>query len=114
MKTLIPIRDDYIAPRPDTATEMVIAIHYDGRLIEEPRSILVAAPSAEAFCDIVIRERITRVVCCGIEEEYYQFLHWKKVEVTEGIIGRWRDALTQAIAGELTADSIVGIDRTVA
>ncbi len=110
MKILIPIRDDHIAPRPDTATEMVIATHYDGELIEEPRSILVAEPSAETFCDMVIRERISRVICCGIEEEHYQFLHWKKIDVTDGIIGRWQTALTRAIAGELTTDSIIDTD----
>ncbi len=110
MKILIPIRDDDIAPRPDTATEMVIATHYDGELIEEPRSILVAEPSAEAFCDMVIKERISRVICCGIEEEHYQFLHWKKIDVTDGVIGPWQAALSKAIAGELTTDSILDTD----
>ncbi len=109
MKFLIPTKGEYIAPRFDTAIELLIAIYYDGELIEEPRSILIAEPSAEAFCDMVIKERITTVICCGIEEEHYQFLHWKKIAVIDGVIGGWQKALQHAAAGKLKADSIIGI-----
>ncbi len=109
MKFLIPTKGEYIAPRFDTATEVLIAIYYDGELIEAPRSILIAEPSAETFCNMAIKEHITTVICCGIEEEYYQFLRWKKTAVIDGVIGGWQKALQQAATGELKADSIIGI-----
>ncbi len=111
MKILIPVTREYIAPRFDTATEALISLYYDGELIEGPRSILIAEPSADAFCDIAIKERITTVICCGIEEEHFLFLQWRKIEVIDGIIGPWQQALQQAIAKKLAADTIIGIKR---
>lgn len=107
MKILIPIEGSYIAPRCDTATEIVIAMYYDGELIEEPHTILIAEPTAEAFCDMAIKERVKTIICCGIEEEHYQFLHWKKITVIDSIIGAWQEALQLAVAGKLSADSIL-------
>ncbi len=107
MKILIPTRGDSIAPRFDTAAEIMIAMYYDGELIEEPRSLLIAEPSAEALCDMVIKERVTTVICCGIEEEHYQFLQWKKITVIDGVIGPWQQVLQLAITGKLAANSIV-------
>ncbi len=107
MKILISTQGEYIAPRFDTASEALIMMYYDGELIEDPRSILIAEPSAEVFCDMAIKEHITKVICCGIEEEHYRFLQWKKIDVIDGVIGLWQQALQLSIAGKLTADSII-------
>ncbi len=32
-------------------------------------------------------EKVDTVVCCAIEEEYYQYLIWKKVKVIESVMG---------------------------
>lgn len=107
MKLLIPVENDCIAPRFDTATDVLVATCYDQKLIEEPRFLLLSDPSAEALCDMVLKERIQVVICCGIEEEHYSFLKWKKVTVLDSVIGRWQAALDLAVYGTLEAGSIL-------
>jgi predicted Fe-Mo cluster-binding NifX family protein len=86
-KILIPLLGDDIAPRFDLAPEAFIAtIRPDGEVTEE-RTIILSEASAEALCHLILAEKIDTVICCGIEDEYFQYLTWKQVKVIDSVIG---------------------------
>lgn len=101
MKIMITIRGDFVSPRFDMSSEVLIATYYDKQLMEEPRSLLLSAVSAEILCDLALKEKIAMVVCGGIEEEHYQFLTWKKITVIDSVIGPHADVLQLAIDNAL-------------
>lgn len=107
MKIFIATAGDAIAPRFDMASEAIIAVCYDRQLLEEPRALLMADASAEMLCEMILKEQVKTVICCGIEEEHYCFLRWKKVNVFDSVIGSWQQALRLAMTGELRAGSIL-------
>lgn len=110
-KLLIPVQGDYVAPRFDLATEILVARHEKGKISGEPKSIIMERPSDEGLCQMVVEENITEVVCGGIEELHYNFLTWKKVAVIDGVISGWQKALDLAVAGKLKqGDILVGPD----
>lgn len=106
-KLMIPIQSDFVAPRFDLATEVLIARYEDGVLMGEPRTIIMERPSDEGLCQMVVEEHITAMVCGGIEELHYNFLVWKKVKVLDGVIGEWQTALKKAIDGTLVQGAIL-------
>lgn len=86
-RVLIPLVGDDIAPRFDLAQEaLIIAVEPQGRVSVE-KSIILSHASAEALCRLIMTEKVDTVVCCAIEEEYYQYLTWKKVKVIESVMG---------------------------
>ncbi|WP_163336156.1 hypothetical protein [Desulfopila sp. IMCC35008] len=106
-KLLIPIQGDYVAPRFDLATEVLVARHEKGRCLEEPKTIIMERPSDEGLCQMIVEENVTDVVCGGIEELHYNFLVWKKVNVLDGIIADWQTALENALEGNLKQGDIL-------
>ena len=97
MKLLITARGDYVSPRIDLSPEVIIATYYDGQLLEEPHSIIVSDISAEIICELALQEDVATVICGGIEEQYYQFLIWKKIRVIDGVVGPLDDVLRLAL-----------------
>lgn len=106
-KLMIPIQGDFVAPRFDLATEIVIAQHENGILIGEPRTIIMETPSDEGLCQMVVEEHITDLVCGGIEELHYNILVWQKVNIVDGVIGHWQTALEQRLKDSLTQGAIL-------
>lgn len=106
-KLLIPLQGDFVAPRFDLATEILIARFNHGKLVEGPRTIIMERPSDEGLCQMIVEEHITDVVCGGIEELHYNFMVWKKVQVRDGVIGPWRRAMEKVLAGELEQGEIL-------
>jgi predicted Fe-Mo cluster-binding NifX family protein len=106
-KILIPIQGDFVAPRFDLATEILMARVERNQVIGEPKTIIMERPSDEGLCQMVVEENITDVVCGGIEELHYNFLVWKKVTVLDGVIGDWQTALDKAVAGTLLQGEII-------
>jgi predicted Fe-Mo cluster-binding NifX family protein len=106
-KLLIPIQGDFVAPRFDLATEILMARFENGEIIGEPKTIIMERPSDEGLCQMIVEENITDVVCGGIEELHYNFLVWKKVKVLDAIIGDWQTALAKALAGKLQQGEIL-------
>lgn len=104
---LVPLLGETVAPRFDLAREVLIARARRGRLSGEPRVVLLPGPSAEEICRLVLAERITHVVCGGIEDVHYQYLTWKKVEVVDRVIGNWEGALRLLLSSELRPGAIV-------
>lgn len=106
-KLLIPIQGDYVAPRFDLTTEILIIRLEDGSLVGEPKNIILERPSDEGLCQMVVEEHITDVICGGIEELHYNFLTWKKVNVLDGVIGGWQVVLARKLAGTLHQGDVV-------
>jgi predicted Fe-Mo cluster-binding NifX family protein len=86
-KVLITLLGNDVAPRFDLATEvMIFAVTPEGR-VEEERIMVLPQASAEKLCHMIITEDIRVVICGGIEEEYYQYLIWKRIAVHDAVIG---------------------------
>lgn len=107
MKIIMTTRGDFIAPRFDLSSEVVVATYYDQQMLEEPRSILLDDVSAETICDIALKEKVSILVCGGIEEQHYQFLTWKKITVIDSVIGPHTEVLQRAITNSLEAGTIL-------
>lgn len=112
-KILIPIQGDFVAPRFDLATEVLVARYENGKCTTEPKTIIMERPSDEGLCQMVVEENVTDVICGGIEELHYNFLVWKKVSVLDGVIADWQTALEQALAGTLKQGAILPVKEQV-
>jgi predicted Fe-Mo cluster-binding NifX family protein len=94
-RVLIPLVGDDIAPRFDLAPEALIAEVNSDRNVTVEKSIVLPQASAEALCRLIMTERVDVVICCAIEEEYYQYLTWKKVKVVDSATGNHSEILEQ-------------------
>jgi len=107
MKIMITIRGDFVSPRFDLSPEVIIATYYDGRLLEEPRSIIVSDVSAEIICDLALQENVATVICGGVEEQHYQFLTWKKITVIDAVVGPYAEVLQLVMNNTLDPGTIL-------
>lgn len=106
-KILIPLLGDDVAPRFDLAPEAVIAVvELSGRVRVE-KSIVLSHASAEALCRLIMTENVDTVVCCAIEEEYYQYLIWKKVVVVDSVMGPFSKVLQRVETGGISSGDIL-------
>jgi predicted Fe-Mo cluster-binding NifX family protein len=106
-KLLIPLFGNEVAPRFDLATEvMIVSFDPDWKRIDE-RLVVLPKASAEELCQLILSERIQVVICGGIEEEYYQYLKWKRVEVLDSIIGSSAAVLDRFMKKSLAAGDIL-------
>ncbi|MDR3043452.1 MAG: dinitrogenase iron-molybdenum cofactor biosynthesis protein [Desulfovibrio sp.] len=105
---LVALHRDAVAPRFDRATEAWLGrIDSEGGLARS-RTMVLANASAEELCRIILTENVAVVVCCGIEQEFYDYLTWKRITVLDGVVGG-RDAVIGALlAGTLKADAVLG------
>lgn len=86
-RILVPLMGDDLAPRFDLVQEVAIVTVNEKREVVDRKILVLAEASAESLCQLILNEKIGTVVCCGIEEEYYQYLTWKKVKVVDYIAG---------------------------
>ena len=106
-KVLIPLHEDHVAPRFDLVTDaLVVAYGPAGEVLEE-RTVVLAHAAADELCKLILTENVKVVVCGGIEEEYYQYLSWKKVRVVDSVIGPARDALARLRDGSLRPAAVL-------
>jgi predicted Fe-Mo cluster-binding NifX family protein len=91
-KITIPLYHEEVAPRFDLATEVLIMILSKGNIIEEKKTIVLSRSSADDLCHLLLSEKINTLICGAIEDEYFQFLKWKKIEVYDSISGPWSKA----------------------
>lgn len=106
-KMMVLIQGDFIAPRFDLATEVLIVRFEKGTALGEPKMIIMERASDELLCQMAVEENITDIICGGIEEVHYNFLIWKKVTVLDAVIGNWRTAVEQGVAGTLKQGDIL-------
>lgn len=88
-KITITVHQDYIAPRFDLTTEVLIIL-ISNHVVEEKKSIVLTRSSADELCHLLLTENINTLICGGIEEEYYQFLKWKNIKIFDSVVGDWK------------------------
>lgn len=99
---LLVAQDGYVAPRFDMALEAMLATEAEG----VRQSLILPQSSAEELCHLIMKESVQEVVCGGIEDEFFQYLTWKKVRVLDNVIGPVDWALERWKAGKLQAGDI--------
>jgi predicted Fe-Mo cluster-binding NifX family protein len=106
-RVLIALQDQYVAPRFDRTCEVLLVdLDGDGSLLAQ-RTVVLPEVSAEAICHLVISDGVDEVVCGAMEEEYYQYLTWKKVRVLDSVVAEWEDALSAHRAGRLAEGDVL-------
>ena len=106
-KFLITLRENDVAPRFDLTTEVLIAaLGVDGP-VEEDKTIVLAHASPEDLCQLILNEDIDVVICGGIEEQFFEYLEWKKVQVLDSVMGPWDRALERVKKEDLKAGAIL-------
>jgi predicted Fe-Mo cluster-binding NifX family protein len=107
VKVLVTLHHNDVAPRFDLATEvLIVAVDANGVPTEE-KNIVLQQGSAEALCQLILSEGIQVVVCGGIEDEYYQYLTWKKIKVLDSVIASRRRVLDAIGEGSLKEGMIL-------
>ena len=106
-KLLVTLWRDQVAPRFDLTSEVLIAtLDAIGEVLHS-KTVVLPTVSPEDLCHMVLTERITTVICGGIEEEYFQYLTWKKVKVIDSVIAPYEQALEFARDGRLEPGAIL-------
>jgi len=109
-KILIPLYESDVAPRFDLATEVLIVsgVGKSGSGEKgDKRMVVLPSASADQLCHLIITEGVQTVICGGIEEDYYQYLVWKRIEVIDSVIGSSEAALTRFAEGTLASGEIL-------
>jgi predicted Fe-Mo cluster-binding NifX family protein len=86
-KVLICLHGNNVAPRFDLTTEVFIASIGPENRIEDENTMVLPRASAEELCHMILTANIQTVICGGIEDEYYQYLTWKRINVFDSVIG---------------------------
>lgn len=107
MKILITIQGNFIAPRFDMVSEVLIATLEGRKLVDKPRTILISRPSADELCSFITKEDISVVICGGIEERHFKYLAWTKKKVFDSVIGPYAEALQLFLDNRLTSGAIL-------
>ena len=106
-KILIPLHDNEVAPRFDLATEVMIASGTGKAEPGDKRVVVLPRPSADQLCHLIITEGVRTVICSAIEEDYYQYLTWKRIEVIDSVVGSSESALQRYLKGKLKPGDIL-------
>lgn len=62
---------------------------------------MLSIGSAEILSEPYLQENVGTVICGGIEEQYYQFVTWKKIKVIDGVAGPHDSILRLAVSNTL-------------
>lgn len=106
-KILIVLDNSDVAPRFDLATEVLIVAGMANTGAGDRRIMVLPRASADQICHLVITEGIQTVICGGIEDDYYQYLIWKRIEVIDSVIGSSEKALERFFEGTLEPGEIL-------
>lgn len=100
-KILVSLDGNDVAPRFDLSTEVLVATVTDAGEVVDGKTLVLPAASPEKLCHLILSEEPGTVVCGGIEEEHYQYLAWKKIEVLDSVMGPVDRLLERYAKGEL-------------
>lgn len=106
-KVLICLHGNDVAPRFDLTTEVFIASVGPENRIEDENTMVLPRASAEELCHMILTAHIQTVICGGIEEEYYQYLIWKRITVFDSVIGACDRVLEVFTRGSLRSGAIL-------
>ncbi|SDB40666.1 hypothetical protein SAMN05660653_01956 [Desulfonatronum thiosulfatophilum] len=105
-KILIVLHEDDVAPRFDLALGLFLAeVSADGAISNE-RTLVLPQSSAENLCRLLLTEKITVMICGGIEQEYYDYLTWKHIKIIDSVIGDYHWALRRFADSRLSSGDI--------
>lgn len=108
-RALLTLCRDEIAPRFDMTAEALIASIDDPEAGGGPRHLVLAHVSSEELCDLITRAGVSTVVCGGVEEDYFHYLRWKRIDVICDVMGPCEAVLAKLRAGSLASgDSLYG------
>lgn len=108
---LLALCREEISPRFDLTAEVLLTplepcddrTSPAGPAMSERRHLVLAHVSSEELCDVITRSGVSVVVCGGIEEDYYHYLRWKRIDVICDVMGPLEDVLARLCAGDLKA-----------
>lgn len=101
-KIMIPLHNDEVAPRFDLATDVLLAkFRSDGDISE--RIIVLPQASADDLCALATSDHTDAVICGGIDDEHYQYLKWKGIEVFDDVIGHITEVIQTYKSGKLSS-----------
>lgn len=106
-KILIPIFGNDISPRFDLTAEVYIITVDDSGRYQDERIVVLPQISAEHLCHLILTENVHVVICGGIEDEYYQYLTWKRITVYDSVIGPWQAAVSRYLDNSLHCGDIL-------
>jgi predicted Fe-Mo cluster-binding NifX family protein len=106
-KILIPLYENDVAPRFDLATEVLIVSGIEKTGSGDKRTMVLPRASADQLCHLIITEGIQTVICSGIEDDYYQYLTWKRIKVIDSVVGSSQSALKRYVEGTLKPGDII-------
>jgi len=106
-KLLITLRENDVAPRFDMTTEVLLQSGGLAGDAARRKTLILPHASAEELCHLILAEEVRTVVCGAIEEEYYQYLKWKKIIVIDSVMGPWEKALERYMEGCLQPGDIL-------
>jgi predicted Fe-Mo cluster-binding NifX family protein len=106
-KVLICLYGNDVAPRFDLTTEVFIASVGPENRIEDENTVVLPRASAEELCHMILTADIQTVICGGIEEEYYQYLIWKRINIFDSVIGSCDRVIEDFTKGTLQSGAIL-------
>ncbi len=106
-KILVALRGDEVANRFDMAPEVWIAAYGPEEGFWGERTVVLPQASAEQLCQLVVSEGVDTLVCGGIEQEYYEYLTWKKVRVIDFVVGSLEDVKRAVWEGTLEPGAVL-------
>ncbi len=112
-RVLITADQDEIAPRFDLTREVVVLSLAENGEVVSRKTLLLAHASADELCDLALSRDIGTIVCGGIEEEYYHYLRWKRIDVIDAVMGPLDRVVARLASGGLKAGDIL-YDRNAA
>jgi hypothetical protein len=101
-KVLVPLSDNDVAPRFDQASEVWIGWASPNRP-PQGKTLVLTHPSAEDLCQMALTEKAQVVICGAIENEFYEYLVWKKIQVIDFVLSPYERALKALVQEELRA-----------
>jgi predicted Fe-Mo cluster-binding NifX family protein len=106
-RVLITVTRDEVAPRFDLTTEvLLLSIAENGEVVSR-KSCLMGHASGDGLCDLALSRDVGTIVCGGIEEEYYHYLRWKRIDVIDAVMGPVDRVIDRLAAGRLKAGDIL-------
>jgi predicted Fe-Mo cluster-binding NifX family protein len=106
-KILIPLHENDVAPRFDQASEVLIVDCPDEHRSQNERTMVLPQASPDKLCHLIIAEGVDTVICNGIQDDYYQYLTWKRINVIDSVVGSSKLALKRCVAGKLKPGDIL-------